>query len=161
MCTSVRCSDASNEGRGTDPGMATSTPTPACAVCLVRPAQFLREQVCSRCRLAVGRRVLEASLSTLSSVWFITSAFDERRRKVLDFERARETPAEAAIVASVAQGLLDQGLADDALVLAAVAIGLGEGADSNRVGASALEVLVDRRLAKVAFPESLRAIIDG
>lgn len=118
----------------------------------------VRPQVCRACRLAAARLVLDGDVQTVSELWAVGDALEGVR---LGFEQYRNTwgssPPAAEVLASVAQGLLDQELLAEGLLNAAAAILLGESADANTVGASALSVILDPRLARDDFRRNLRA----
>jgi len=79
----------------------------------------------------------------IRSLWKVTANFDRQRQK----SQQRQTCAAPEVLSAVAWGLLEQGIVDDALLAAAEAVMLGESADMNRVGASALRVIFDERIA--------------
>ena len=129
-----------------------------CAICTVRPAAFsFPTSVCRECRAGMANVVLFAGAETIQEIWKIGPSFSNKR------ERSRRSGSthSAEVVASVAWGLLEQGLLDDALVTAAEAIAIGESADLNHVGASALEVLFDARLQQGEFLERLRRALEN
>jgi hypothetical protein len=128
----------------------------ACEVCQVRAGRFLQERICGQCRLHIASTILSDSAAEVGKLWRVTTAFDDCRQKAFQIEKERTDPPRPAVLASVAWGLLEQGFIDDPVVLAGLAISAGEEADVNRVGASALEVLLDPRLAQPGQLESLR-----
>jgi hypothetical protein len=99
---------------------------------------------------------LTSSAELISALWLVTADFAERRNELVLLSRERLDLPRPEVVATVARGLLEQGYVDDGLVLAALAITGGEEADVNRVGASALGVMLDPLLAQPDFASTLR-----
>jgi hypothetical protein len=114
-------------------------------------------QVCRECRLGAAQLILSGEIKAAKEIWNVDDAFEAARMR---FERHRNewqgSPPRPEVLASVAQGLLEQGLPNEALLNAAGAVLLGEAADVNTVGASALEVLFDAQLQQNEFFERLR-----
>jgi hypothetical protein len=102
---------------------------------------------------------LTGAAELIERLWLVTTYFPHRRHELVLLSREHPNPPRAQVVASVARGLLDQGYVDDGLVLAALAIRGGEEADVNRVGASALGVMLDPLLARSGIEPTLRAAL--
>ena len=104
--------------------------------------------------------MLTAAYDELAKVWTIGEEFEKNRERALAWisRTAGEHPAPEAR-AALANGLLELGHRDDALLAAAAAINLGEAADINTVGASALEVLFDAGPKRDDFLEHLRSLL--
>lgn len=98
--------------------------------------------------MAISGIIICAAEADIVAMWRVGPSFVQSRQKLLEMTARRADPPKAEVLASVAYGLLQQGLRDDAIVLAAVAIQLGEGADINSVGASALHVVFDPAIAE-------------
>lgn len=115
-----------------------------CSICGNNGASFSRPvPICSNCRLEAANLILREPDSMIRSLWKVTANFDRQRQK----SQQRQTCAAPEVLSAVAWGLLEQGIVDDALLAAAEAVMLGESADMNRVGASALRVIFDERIA--------------
>lgn len=104
---------------------------------------------------------LAGSAELVETLWLVTTYFAYRRHQLVLLNRERADPPRPQVVASVARGLLEQGYVDDGLILAALAIEGGEEADVNRVGASALGVMLDPLLARPGIESTLRAALYG
>jgi hypothetical protein len=135
-------------------------PEDACEFCMERPAVFRQRLICRECRLKIATIALEGSEDLIATTWSITPEFGARRRHQLAFDRERDDRPRGEIVASVAWGLLQQGYRDDPLILASIAITLGDDADLNRVGMSALEVLFHPLLIGAEGMSSLRLLLN-
>jgi len=129
-----------------------------CEICQARPGRFLGQRICDECRQHIAATVLCAPATEVATLWRVTDGFDVCRKRALEFHQNRDDPARPEVLASVADGLLEQGLVDDPIVLAALAISLGETADMNLVGASALEVLMSNRLSRPGLTMRLRLV---
>ena len=138
--------------------MAIST---ECIVCERRPSVFAF-QVCRECRFGAAQVILAGEIAGTKETWKVGDAFEAARMR---FERHRSGwqgfPPKPEVLASVAQGLLEQGMLNEALLNAAGAVLLGDSADMNDVGASALEVLFDARLQQDQFLERLRRALEN
>jgi len=104
---------------------------------------------------------LTSSGELIETLWLVTADFADRRSQLLLVNRGRPDVPSPEVVASVARGVLEQGYLDDGLVLSALAIKGGEGADINQVGASALGVMLDPLLAQHGIALGLRAALYG
>jgi hypothetical protein len=104
---------------------------------------------------------LAGSTELIETLWFVTAGFGDRRNQFVLLNRVHPDPPRPEVFASVARDLLEQGYVDEGLVLAALAIQRGEGADVNRVRASALGVMLDPLLARPGFASILRATLYG
>lgn len=102
---------------------------------------------------------LAGSAELIETLWLVTTYFAYRRRQLVLLNREHPNPPRPQVVASLARGLLEQGYVDDGLILAALAIQGGEEADVNRVGASALSVMLDPLLAQPGAEAILRAAL--
>ncbi len=128
-----------------------------CVICERRPGAF-RHHVCRECRQAAARLILEGDFQTDRELWTVGDAIEAVRMKFEQYRNERASaPPEAEVLASVAQGLLEQGMHAEALLNAAGAILLGESADANTVGASALSVVLDPRIARGDIRKCLSA----
>jgi hypothetical protein len=127
-----------------------------CIVCLRRDGAFLSGTICAVCRSAVARVILSCSPQDVATVWQVTEKFAQTRQKVCGHDRKGVEPQ---VLAAVADGLAWQGLGDDGLVYAALAIELGEASDVNRVGASALAVIFAPSLARPDMLPHLRTLV--
>lgn len=132
-----------------------------CRVCAVRAADYRPHMICRECRNAMAEVALTGSDELIATLWLVTADFGDRRKQVLFLNRGRADVPRPEVVASVARGLLEQGYVDDGLVLSALAIKGGEGADINQVGASALGVMFDPLLAQSGIALSLRVALYG
>jgi hypothetical protein len=112
--------------------------------------------MCRECRLEIATMVLDGSEDQIARMWLATADFGSRRRHLVTLNRERADRPRADVLATVARGLLEQGYVDDALILASIAIRLGDEADINQVGASALKVLFDPLLASADIVSLLR-----
>lgn len=104
---------------------------------------------------------LAGSAELIETMWLVTTYFAHRRNELVLLNREHPDPPRPQVVASVARGLLEQGYVDDGLILAALAIESGEEADVNRVGASALGVMLDPQLTQPGIVSTLRAALYG
>jgi hypothetical protein len=128
-----------------------------CVVCRKRHGTFLSGKLCAACRVGVAKVILTRTPEEIVSIWRVAEGFEETRQRLL-FHEVRSV--EPQVMASVASGLWAQGLADDGLILAAIAIELGEASDLNSVGASALGVVFDPSLLMPDVLDRLRALVD-
>jgi hypothetical protein len=127
---------------------------------MARSADYPRQMLCRECRIRMAGVALAGSAELIETLWLVTTYFSYRRHQLILLSRERSDPPRPQ-VASVARGLLEQGYVDDGLVLAALAIQGGEEADVNRVGASALGVMLDPLLARPGIESTLRAALYG
>ena len=125
---------------------------------MARSAEYQRQMTCRECRLRIATLALAGSAELIETLWLVTTYFAHRRIQLV---LLNGDPPRPQVVASVARGLLEQGYVDDALVLAALAITGGEEADVNRVGASALGVMLDPLLARPGIASTLRTTLYG
>lgn len=115
--------------------------------------------------------VLNADSLVIGRLWHIDEHFSERR----DFlvarvaskdggplnrgDRVAVDEAVAAPRASVSQSFLEQRVVNDPLIIAAIAVLTGISSDRNQVGASALSVFFDQKVAKTTTLADLRALL--
>jgi hypothetical protein len=128
---------------------------------MARSADYPRQMLCRECRIRMAGVALAGSAELIETLWLVTTYFSYRRHQLILLSRERSDPPRPQVIASVARGLLEQGYVDDGLVLAALAIQGGEEADVNRVGASALGVMLDPLLARPGIESTLRAALYG
>lgn len=133
----------------------------SCQICMSCSADYLPQMICRECRLRMAEVALTSSVDLIETLWLVSVDFVDRRNQLVLLNRERSDPARPEVVASVARGLLEQGYVDDGLVLAALSIKGGEDADVNRVGASALGVMLDPLLARPGITSMLRAALYG
>lgn len=133
----------------------------SCRICMARSADYPRHMICHECRICMAELVIAGSAELIETLWLVTTYFAFRRHQLVLLNQERPLPSRPQVVASVARGLLEQGYVDDGLILAALAIQGGRQADVNRVGASALGVMLDPLLARPGIDAKLRAALYG
>jgi hypothetical protein len=130
-----------------------------CRVCRFLPAEFCGT-LCATCRSRIASFILEAAPAAVAQCWRVSERFASVRTELAN--RSKKDASEsnfpkAATRAAVAAGLHGQGMFDEAVVAAALAINMGVAADRNEFGASAVTVLLRPNLASPDLFERLRA----
>lgn len=130
-----------------------------CVVCgcsVLAPTNSI--QICERCRLAAAELILRGDTRELGALWTITRDFEVRRKRALEVSLMPSTPPLTAdMLAILAWGLIEQGIKDDALVFAAIAIQRQKACPDRRD--AAIETIFHRDLAPRDLAGKLRSSI--